>query len=285
MQPDEIEEIEIDLLLEAVERRYGYDFRTYARETIGRRVRNLLQRSDHRYVSQLMSQALRDRDLFERIVREFSITVTSMFRDPEVYAALREQVIPLPRSHPFIRIWHAGCATGEEVYSMAILLKEAGLSERVTIFATDFNDEALRVAATGVYGLEKAREFTENYQLMGGKGAFSDYYRARYGAFALDSRLRDNITFANHNLVTDEVFSEMHLVLCRNVLIYFNSDLQSRVTRLICRSLVNGGFLCLGNREFLHADVAGTDFKEVDAQRRIFQKNYRLEEEPGALTV
>lgn len=285
MKPEDIEAIEIDLLLEAIERRYGYDFRTYARETVGRRVRNLLQRSEHQYVSQLLSQALRDRDLFDRIVREFSITVTSMFRDPEVYVALREQVLPLLRSHPFIRVWHAGCATGEEVYSMAILLKEAGLSDRVTIFATDFNDEALRVAANGVYDIRKAREFTENYQLMGGQGSFSDYYHARYGAFALDSSLRDNITFANHNLVTDEVFSEMHLVLCRNVLIYFNSELQSRVSRLICRSLVNGGFLCLGNREFLHGDVAGTDFKEVDGRRRIFQKSYRREEERDALLV
>jgi len=275
MRSNEIEAIEIDLLLEALDRRYGYDFRTYARATLERRIRGYLQRSKQQRVSELISQALWNRRVFEEIVREFSITVTTMFRDPELYVGLREHVFPLLRSHPLIRIWHAGCATGEEVYSLAILLEEEGLYDRSTIFATDFNDDALGVAIKGVYNLGKARKFTESYQKAGGTRSFADYYQAHYGSFALDSRLKRNITFANHNLVTDGVFSEMHLVLCRNVLIYFNKELQTRVLRVIHESLVRGGFLCLGDKESLHFSAVQDDFKELDPRQKIYQKSYR----------
>jgi len=279
MKPAEIEGIEIDLLLDAINRRYGYDFRKYARASLERRIRTRLQGSEYSHISGLIERVLWDRNVFEEIVRDFSITVTSMFRDPDVYESLQRNVLPLLRTHPFVRIWHAGCATGEEVYSLAILLEEQGIYDRCTIFATDFNDEALSMAAKGIYELGKAKEFTEGYQKAGGTRSFSDYYQAAYGSIAIDSRLKRNITFANHNLVTDGVFSEVHLVLCRNVLIYFTKDLQNRVLRLFLDSLTRGGFLCLGSRESLQFSDVQDEFKELDCRQRIFQKHYRLDGE------
>ena len=277
MQKNETELIEIELLLTALHERYGYDFRTYARASLERRVRGYLQRSGKVHIAELIPEVLWKRDVFEAVVREFSITVTSMFRDPEAYRYLREQVFPLLRTHPFIRIWHAGCATGEEVYSLAILLQEEGLYDRSTIFATDFNDEALRIAEKGIYELGKAKEFTESYQKVGGKQSFADYYEARYDFLAIDSGLKRRITFANHNLVTDGVFSEVHLVLCRNVLIYFNKELQSRVIGLFHDSLIRGGFLCLGDKEsFLFSNMQEA-FQELDCGQKIYQKKYRLD--------
>ena len=273
----ETEQIEIELLLTALHERYGYDFRTYARASLERRIRGYLQRSGKVHIAELIPEVLWKREVFEDVVREFSITVTSMFRDPEVYRFLREQVFPLLRTHPFIRIWHAGCATGEEVYSLAILLREEGLYERSTIFATDFNDEALRIAEKGIYDLGKAKEFTEGYQKAGGKQSFADYYEARYDFLAIDRGLKRRITFANHNLVTDSVFSEVHLVLCRNVLIYFNKELQSRVLGLFHDSLIRGGFLCLGTRESLLFSNIQEAFQELDCGQKIYEKKYRLD--------
>lgn len=272
MTKRETENIEIDLLLEAVFKRYGYDFRHYARASIDRRVRHFLVKSGCSTISEMIPRLLRDESFFGRMVRDFSITVTEMFRDPHVYASIRSNVVPFLKTFPFIKAWHAGCATGEEAYSLAIVLKEEGLYDRATIFATDFNDVALEKAKQGIYAIEKVKQITQNYRAAGGSGSFSEYYQARYGAAALSGSLGKNIVFANHNLETDSVFGEMHLILCRNVLIYFDRELQDRVFGLFCESLVRGGFLCLGTKETLAFSGVKDRFEPVDEKARIYQK-------------
>jgi chemotaxis protein methyltransferase CheR len=195
-----------------------------------------------------------------------------MFRDPPVYRALREQVVPLLRTYPFVKVWHAGCATGEEAYSLAIVLKEEDLYDRAMIYATDFNAEAIEKARQGIYTVERMQEFTRNYQEAGGRRSLSEYYRARYDSAVLDAGLRDRITFASHNLATDAAFGEMHLVMCRNVLIYFNRELQNRALRLFDESLVRGGFLCLGTRETLQFSEVADGYEIVDRAARIYRK-------------
>lgn len=272
MNKTEVEEIEIDLLLEALFRRYGYDFRHYAKASITRRIRHLLEKSGRSRISEMIPELLYDKSFFEKIVYDFSITVTEMFRDPGFYRAIREKVIPYLKTYPFIKIWHAGCATGEEVYSIAIVLKEEGLYDRATIFATDFNNAALAKGKEGIYSLENIKQYTLNYQDAGGTSSFSEYYHAQYDSVIMDQSLKKNITFANHNLVTDNTFSEMHLILCRNVLIYFNKTLQDRVLRLFHDSLIHGGFLCLGTKESRRfSDVTG-DYKRIDNKQKIYQK-------------
>jgi chemotaxis protein methyltransferase CheR len=266
------EQIEIDLLLEAIFRKYGYDFRNYARASIERRIRQFLAKSGCQTIPELIDQVLKNETFFGRLVRDFSITVTELFRDPFVYAAIREKVTPLLKTHPFIKIWHAGCATGEEAYSLAIVLKEEGLYERSTIFVTDFNDAALQKAKEGIYPIEKIKEATHNYTAGGGTQSFSEYYHAHYNAIALDRSLRKNMTFANYNLVTDGVFGEMHLILCRNVLIYFDRELQSRVFGLFKDSLVRGGFLCLGTKESPCFSTSADAFDAVDPHAKIYRK-------------
>lgn len=267
-----IEKIEIDLLLEGIFQCYGYDFRSYARASVERRIRQCLLKTGCTKISEMIPRLLYEREFFQEMVKEFSITVTEMFRDPEVYLAIRKEIIPRLASFPNIRIWHAGCATGEEVYSMAILLKEEGLLERTTIFATDFNDSALETARNGIYPLDQIRQYTKNYQMAGGQESFSGYYRADQGSIILDRGLAAKITFANHNLVTDGVFSENHFIICRNVMIYFNHELQDRVLRLFSGSLARNGFLCLGSKESLLFSSAGKDFAPVDERLRLFQK-------------
>ena len=272
-----IEEIEIDLLLEAVYRRYGYDFRSYARASIERRIRQFLSKAGCASISGMISKVLNDREFFSRLARYFSIGVTEMFRDPLVYRAVREKVVPLLRTWPHFKIWHAGCATGEEVYSLAIVLKEEGVYDRATIYATDFNDEALARARDGVYEIDKLQEATKNYQQAGGKASFSEYYRARYDAALMDAALKERMVFSSHNLASDNVFGEMHLVFCRNVLIYFNRDLQNRALGLFTESLVHGGFLCLGTKEDLQfTDVSGR-YEVVDPKARIYRKSEPFE--------
>jgi chemotaxis protein methyltransferase CheR len=272
MTPDEIEPIEIDLLLEALFRRCGYDFRSYARASIDRRVRQFLSASGCKTISELVPRVMHDAEFLAALVRYFSISVTEMFRDPLVYRAVREKVIPLLRTYPFFNVWHAGCATGEEVYSLAIVLAEEGLLERATLYATDFNDEALAQARKGIYPLDRMGEFTQNYYDAGGRTSFAEYYHARYGSAVMAGSLKGRITFANHNLVTDEVFGEMHLVFCRNVLIYFNKELQNRVLRLITDSLARGGFLCLGTKEDIQFTDAAACYETLDREARLFKK-------------
>ena len=277
MNPSQIEDIEVDLLLEAIFERYGHDFRAYGRASINRRVKRFLCDSGCKTVSEMIPRLLHEKAFFEKMVRYFSITVTEMFRDPPVHQYIRKQVVPALKTYPFIRVWNAGCATGEEAYSLAILLKEEGIYEKTTLFATDFNDEALEKAKEGIYLSENVKEFTSNYQKAGGMNSFSEYYHARYGAVAIDPSLKKNITFANHNLVTDSVFSEMHLILCRNVLIYFSKPLQDRVLRLFSESLVPGGFLCLGTRENIAFSDVTDHFKPFNEELRIFQKRRQPE--------
>ncbi|MEE8326924.1 MAG: protein-glutamate O-methyltransferase CheR [candidate division NC10 bacterium] len=272
MKDAEIEQVEIDLLLEAVYRRYGYDFRSYARASIERRTRQFLSGAGCKSVSEMIPRVLHDEEFFSRLVRYFSISVTEMFRDPPVYRAVREKVIPLLKTWPNFKIWHAGCATGEEVYSLAIVLKEEGIYDRATIYATDFNDESLERAREGIFKMEKMQEFTRNYQQVGGKASFAKYYHARYDAVTIDNSLKERITFANHNLATDSAFSEVHLIFCRNVLIYFNRELQNQALGLFTESLVHGGFLCLGTKEDLQFTNAKDRYEIMDDKARIYKK-------------
>jgi len=272
MSDARIEPIEVDLLLDAIYRRYGYDFRSYARASIERRIRQFMSRAGCASVAEMIPKVLADKEFFSRLARYFSIPVTEMFRDPFVYRAVREKVVPLLRTWPHFKVWHAGCATGEEVYSMAIVLKEEGVYDKATIYATDFNDEVLERAREGVYETGKMREATQNYQQAGGKASFSEYYHARYDAAAMDGSLKERITFANHNLAVDEVFSEMHLVFSRNVLIYFNHELQNRAMRLFAESLVHGGFLCLGTKENLQFTDVSSRYEVVDGKAKIYKK-------------
>jgi chemotaxis protein methyltransferase CheR len=267
-----IELIETDLLLEGIFRRYGYDFRSYSRASIERRIRQFMMDSGSTSISGMIQQVLWDREFFSRLVRYFSIAVTELFRDPPLYKAVREKVIPLLKTWPHVKIWHAGCATGEEVHSLAIVLKEEGLYDRATIYATDFNDEALEKAREGIYPAGKLQEATRNYQMSGGKTSFSEYYHAQYDSAVMDASLRERVVFSSHNLVTDSVFGEMHLVLCRNVLIYFNRDLQNRALGLFTESLVNGGFLCLGMKESLRFTSENDYFEPVDSHTKIYKK-------------
>ncbi len=247
--PPTVEDIEVGLLLEGVYRQYGYDFRDYALSSVRRRVRHLVREEGLTTVSGLQEKVLHDPRALQRFVVTLSVNVTSMFRDPSFYRALRERVVPLLRTYPKVRIWHAGCATGEEAYSFAIVLEEEGLYDRCQIYATDMNEAVLRTAAAGEMPLRGMRENTANYLRSGGRRAFATFYNAVDDRAVLHPSLRRNINFAQHNLVTDRSFNEFNVVFCRNVLIYFNRDLQDRVHRLFYQSLVRFGFLALGAKE------------------------------------
>jgi chemotaxis protein methyltransferase CheR len=266
-----IEQIELELLLEAIYRRYGYDFRQYSQASIRRRIQHHLTRTRSGSMSELMTKILYDEALFQSLFFDMSVTVTEMFRDPWFYLVLREKVIPFLKTFPFINVWQAGCSTGEEVYSLAILLKEEGLYKRAHIYATDFNDAVLEKAKTRIYPLERIKGYTINYQKAGGKNSLADYYRAQYQSVIIDASLQKNITFANHNLATDSVFGEMHLILCRNVLIYFDRPLQDRVLSIFRDSLLYNGFLCLGSKETIHFSKVKKDFVEFGPKEKIYQ--------------
>lgn len=268
----DVERIEIQLLLEAVYRRYGYDFRSYAEASITRRIQRHRNLNGYSSISEIQHVILNDREAFLRLLHDLSISVTEMFRDPPFYCSLRKCVLPKLRELPFIRIWLAGCATGEEVYSVAILFQEEGLLDRVQIYATDINESAIDKARQGIYPLERIQEYTRNYHKAGGKSAFGDYYTARYGHAAMQAFLRQHILFSHHNLVTDGSFGEMHLIVCRNVLIYFSKELQDRVLHLFCESLIEDGFLCLGSKETLRYSTCATRFQEWDPHERIYRK-------------
>lgn len=265
---------ELARLLDTLHEHYGYDFHDYSAAHVRRRV---LQRA--RLLGCADLTTLRDRILHEpetaiRVLRDLSINVTEMFRDPDFYRALREHVVPVLKTWSFLKIWHAGCSTGEEVYSMAILLQEEGLQGRVQIYATDFNEFALEQARQGIFPAEQMKKFAQNYQQSQPKAAFSDYYTARYDSAIMDSSLKKNIVWANHNLVTDNVFAETHLVVCRNVLIYFNARLQNRALGLFHASLAKGGFLALGKKESVHFSSYADAFQEVQKGQKIYRKRY-----------
>ena len=268
----DIEQIEIRLVLEAMQIRYGYDFSGYSQETIKRRLVSNLLKSGLKNVSEMIPRILHDPEFFGAIIRDISITVTEMFRDSDVYLRLRQKVLPVLRTYPFINIWHAGCATGQEVYSMAILLKEEGLYDRARIYATDINDNALSKAEEGIYPVNEIPLYTRNYQQAGGTNSFGDYYHAKYDHAKMDPSLKANMTFANHNLVADGNFAEMHLILCRNVFIYFDKVLQNRSLQLFTDSLCRGGFLCLGSSESLSFSDVEECFIEYCKNEKIYRK-------------
>ena len=266
------ENIELQLLLEAIYLKYGYDFRDYSKASLKRRIEQRLLRSDLPNYSYMQHKVLNDESFFETLFLDLSINVTEMFRDPLFYKAIREKVIPLLKTYPHIKIWHAGCSTGEEVYSMAILLKEEGLLDRALIYATDVNEVVLEKAKEGIYPLNRIKEYTINYQKAGGKESFADYYTAKYNAAIMDSNLKKNFVFSQHNLATDNDFGEMHLIMCRNVLIYFNKELQNRVIGLFHDSLIRKGLLCLGTKESTRFSKYSGNFNDLVHEQKIYQK-------------
>lgn len=247
----DLEEIEVDLFIEAMLRRYGYDFRDYGRASFTRRVLNLAQRFSVNTVSDLTARVLHSPERLEEVIAGLSVPVSEFFRDPTTFRALKTQVFPLLASYPQITIWQAGCARGEEVYSLAIMLAEAGLYSRCRIFATDMSEKSLQEAQKGIFPLSEIKDASRRYLESGGSQSFSQHFHARYDLAKLDQRLIENVTFARHNLATDGVFCEAHLVLCRNVMIYFNNQLQRRALNLFADTLVRGGVLCIGDRENL----------------------------------
>ena len=266
-------DIELELFVRAMQRRHGYDFSQYAPASLLRRVRQLANSLECGTISGLTSRTLHQPELLPRVLEGLSVPVSDMFRDPRVFRALREQVLPVLASYPRIDIWQAGCAHGEEVYSLAILLEEAGLYKRSHIFATDLSTRALQHAQEGIYPAREAQQWSRNYIATGGTRSFADYYSVRYNLLKIDKRLRRNVTFAQHNLVSDKVFCEAHLVLCRNVLIYFSNPLQSHALALFRDSLVRGGFLCLGLRESTDFATTAADFDPFDEPQRIYRRS------------
>jgi chemotaxis protein methyltransferase CheR len=269
--PD-LERVEIEVLLEAIFRHYGFDFRAYAYASIRRRLWKRLQAEGLTTISALQAHVLHSPDAMERLLLDLSVNVTSMFRDPGFYKAFRRDVVPLLRTYPFIRIWHAGCSTGEEVYSMAILLQEEGLYDRARIYATDINDVVLQKARSGIFPLERMQEYTENYIRAGGTRSFSEYYTAKYGGALFGPSLTRNVVFAQHNLVTDRSFSEFNVIFCRNVLIYFEKSLQNRVHSLFYESLVTFGILALGSKESLRFSKYEPCYERLHPTEKIYRK-------------
>ena len=267
-----LEELEIRLLLEGIFRHYGFDFRDYASASMRRRILGAMRAEQAQTISSLQEKVLHDADRMEQLLRALTVHVTSMFRDPDLYLTFRERVVPLLKTYPFVRIWHAGCSSGEEVYSMAILLHEEGLYERCRIYATDISESALYGARAGLFPLSSMKEYTANYQRAGGKKAFSEYYTASCDNALFRPLLRQNIVFAPHNLVTDGSFNDFNVILCRNVMIYFNKALQERVHRLLYASLTRLGVLALGRKESLRFTPHEACYEELEGFQKIYRK-------------
>jgi len=268
----ETEQLELQLLLEGVYRQYGFDFREYAPASLRRRVWRRVHAEGLTTLSALQDKLLHDPASMERLLLDLSINVTAMFRDPSFYAAFREKVVPALRTYPFTRIWVAGCSTGEEVYSLAILLQEEGVYDRTRIYATDINESVLERARAGVFPLDKMREYTQNYINAGGKRAFSEYYLAKYDGAQFQRSLVENVVFAQHNLVSDRSFNEFNAIVCRNVMIYFDRSLQDRVHRLFYESLTMFGVLVLGAKESIRFSPFDERYEDLDPNERMFKK-------------
>lgn len=265
-------DIELRLFIDAIFLKYHYDFRGYAEASLKRRLSSAMSRFGCKTLSALQDKVLHDPAAFRAVINVLTVQVSDMFRDPTYFKALREEVVPFLRTYPSLKIWVAGCSAGEEVYSLAILLREEGLLARTIIYATDINDDALARAESGVYDNDRLESFTENHRLSGGRGPLSDYYTEAYDRVVFDKSLRQNVVFSDHSLATDSVFAEVHLVSCRNVLIYFDRELQNRSLDLFRDSLVRKGFLGLGMRESLHFYRGVKSFKELAREQRIYQK-------------
>jgi chemotaxis protein methyltransferase CheR len=267
-----LEKIEIQLLLEGVYRHYGFDFRSYAYASLRRRLWRRVEAEGLRTVTALQEKVLHDPDTMEKLLLDLSINVTAMFRDPDFYVVFRREVVPILRTYPFIRLWHAGCSTGEEAYSMAILLQEEGLYQRSRIYATDINEVVVQKAKEAIFPIDRMQEYTQNYLRAGGKHSFSRYYTAKYDGALFDDSLLQNILFSQHNLVTDGSFSEFNVILCRNVLIYFDKSLQNKVHRLFYDSLPMFGILALGSKESLKFTEFEKCYEQLDKTEKIYKK-------------
>ncbi|MFT3717621.1 CheR family methyltransferase [Pseudorhodoferax sp.] len=270
--PHTVFEIEMALLLEAIYRRYHFDFRGYARASLRRRLRAAMARFSCATLSQLQDRVLHEAGSFAALLDYLTVQVSEMFRDPGYFLALRREVVPLLRTYPSLKIWVAGCSAGEEVYSLAILLREEGLLERSLIYATDINAQALQRAEAGVYELDRIAAFTQNHQRAGGTSSLSDYYTAAYGRAAFDKSLRRHVVFSDHSLATDSVFAEVQFVSCRNVLIYFDRALQDRALGLFRDALCHRGFLGLGSKESLRFSACADAFVDFVREERIYRK-------------
>ena len=268
----DLEAIEIGLLTEGIYRHYGFDFRDYSLPSLKRRVWKRVYAEGLGTITGLLEKVLHDSASMERLLLDLSINTTAMFRDPTFYLSFRQKIVPLLRTYPFIRIWHAGCSTGEEVYSMAILLQEEGVYDRCRIYATDINEAVLQRAREGIFPLNTMQENTSNYIAAGGTGTFSEYYTARYDYAIFRPALRENVVFAQHNLVTDASFNHFNVILCRNVLIYFNNALQDRVLRLFLNSMEMFGILGLGKKETIRYSSVQDSYEEIDAEERLFRR-------------
>ncbi|MGC4086879.1 MAG: CheR family methyltransferase [Polyangiaceae bacterium] len=262
----------LERLLERVYETYHYDFRSYARASLRRRLRAALAHFGCSTVEELSVKVLREPRAFSELLRFFTVQVSDLFRDPSYFRCVRERVVPYLKTYPSLRIWVAGCSTGEEAYSLAIVLAEEGLLERSQIYATDINPESLRSAAEGVYDIARFAQFSQSYQQAGGRGSLSDYYTARYSSAVLDRALRKSILFSDHSLATDSAFAEVEFVSCRNVLIYFERALQDRAIGLLGESLRRKGFLGLGMRETLRFSAHAASFNEFSSGERIYQR-------------
>jgi len=264
----------LNSLLEAIYHKYGYDFRQYSEAHIKRRIMNRMVLSGLEDLEHMQELVLKSETFASTLLQDLSITVTEMFRDPAFYKSLRENVIPVLKTYPFIKIWHAGCSSGEEAYSMSIIMQEEGLSDRTTIYATDFNQQVLNRAKEGIFSQKVIKDYAVNYKLSGGKEDISNYYTADNDNVIMNQSLKKKIVWANHNLVTDSVFAEVNLILCRNVLIYFDRTLQNKVQSLFHKSLMKGGILCLGSKESLRFTEYHEKYSILDEKQRIFKKKY-----------
>jgi chemotaxis protein methyltransferase CheR len=268
----ELEDIEIRLLLEGIFQQYGWDLRDYAPASLKRRILKCVGEEKLKTVSALQDKVLHEAAAMRRLLDTISVDVTSMFRDPGFYLVFRQKVVPLLRGYSFVRIWHAGCATGEEVYSMAILLHEEGLSDKTRIYATDMNESLLEKSQEGIFPLGAMKEYTDNYIRAGGTGSFSDYYTAKYENVKFRPALTKNVVWARHNLATDASFNEFHVIVCRNVMIYFNESLQKRVHDLLYESLITGGVLGLGSKESITFTSHEKDYETLDERAKLYRK-------------
>ncbi len=269
---DKIEDIEIRLLLEALYVRYHYDFRNYAMASVKRRLRQALEQLGFPTISAIQESVLHDETLLPRLLGYLTVQVSEMFRDPSYFRAIREKVVPHLKTYPSLKIWIAGCSGGEELYSFVILFREEGLEDRTIFYATDINQEALRIAEAGVYDLDRMQLFTQNHRASGGKSSLSDYYTTGYGRATFDRSLRDRVVYSDHSLVTDAVFGEMNLISCRNVMIYFDRPLQDRAIGLFKDSLARKGFLGIGAKESLRFSAHANAFTDVVREEKIYQK-------------
>jgi chemotaxis protein methyltransferase CheR len=265
-------EIELQLLIDAIYLKYHYDFRGYAEASLKRRLATAMVRLGCGSLSQLQDRVLREPETFGLVLDFLTVPVSEMFRDPPFFRSLRESVVPLLRTYPSLKVWIAGCSTGEEVYSLAILLREEGLLDRTLIYATDINPQTLRKAEAGVFELSRVAGFTENHHRSGARSSLSDYYTAAYGGAVFDKTLKQHVVFSDHSLATDSVFAEVQLVLCRNVLIYFRRELQDRALGLFREALCRRGFLGIGTKETLRFSAHADSFDELVREQRIYQK-------------